>query len=248
MIVQFEAETDAKRSSDIGITVGTVGYYTNLKAFLYEYADPEAVDNDIRAQIDGYILKANALKPETDYQKKLRGKMLVYYSNLKEHFDELTTDEKTEVEGGLYATYCEYMEEYRFAEIKQTRFIMSFGIISDTHITNYNNTSYLEGAMRDMLKLDPDLAAMFHLGDMSDSGGFLAGQSKYRSQIIITITSRHHKPTNSRGDANPRHQRHGQPRCPRPSVGRISFRLPIRSPSRCISLGRGSTPSALTGG
>ena len=62
------------------------------------------------------------------------------------------------------------MQDFRFGAVKDSKFVMSFAITSDTHFTNsWINENFL-GSLADAKELDPNLTAVIQLGDLSDNG------------------------------------------------------------------------------
>lgn len=170
IMMEDAAGENAKRTEDMEMTIGSFGYYTDYTGFLYEKAGADIMAEKTIAEIDGYIADVDALQPKNEKQTKLKNKMLVYFSNLKENFKSLSEAEQLKTAKGLYDEYYARMEEYLYGDIRKTDYIMSFALTSDTHFSNtWVNTNYLN-ALKDAKTLDPELAGMFVLGDISNEG------------------------------------------------------------------------------
>ena len=122
------------------------------------------------AQIEEYIAKVEALTPATDYQRSVKGKMLVYYSNLKENISTLTADELQKAVEDLDNYYDYNYEDYRYGEVANTSFVMTFGIMSDLHIDNNNNRVSIVNSALAFMKESANFKAAFFTGDLSDNG------------------------------------------------------------------------------
>ena len=87
------------------------------------------------AEIDSYIEKVKALEPDTDYRMAVRNKMLVYFTNLKVNFATLSKEAQHAALADLENYYSYNYEDYLYGEVANTPFVMTFGIMSDTHIS-----------------------------------------------------------------------------------------------------------------
>lgn len=201
-IIQFEDEKDCKRTQDIDITIDSVGYYTDMNAFLYEHASAEVLDKENLAVIDGYISKADKLAPNSEYQRKVKGKMLVYFFNVKENFKTLEVGRKTEIISGLQTKYYEFMSDYLYTEIRRGEMKTSFNVMSDVHITTGNNTSTFKSALDDMHAINPDSAAYLVLGDLSDSGVSPTNEASTSLDNYYDFI-KSYNPKNSKGESIP---------------------------------------------
>ncbi|MBR4419409.1 MAG: metallophosphoesterase, partial [Clostridia bacterium] len=171
-VIMFEdAPTEgAKRTSDMKFSIGSIGYYTDYTGFMFEKAGEDAMSQAAIKQIGGYVDEIKALKPKTEREVLLKNKMLVHFSNLKENFNSLSSKEKIKTVKGLYDEFYGYMEDYLYGDIRKTELLMTFATMSDTHFTNtWVNERFLS-ALTDAKTLDPDLSAVFVLGDISNEG------------------------------------------------------------------------------
>lgn len=130
--------------------------------------------------VDEYISKVNKLTPKASYQERAKNEMLVYFSNIKENFKELSEMEKIELIVEMDAYYENaYLEEYLYGGVRNTEYIMSFATMSDVHFspagkdymthTDPMTNGYFVKALEDAKSLAPDLAGAFVLGDLADN-------------------------------------------------------------------------------
>lgn len=169
-MIENEVEEGFYRTESMDITIGSIGYYNDYIGALYEFAGSDVLVKKINDTLDKYIAEANNLKPKNNEQTTLKNKMLVYFMNLRENFETLSTEEQLKIARELYDNYYSYMESYLYGEIRKTDYIMSFAIMSDTHFTqNWVNERFLS-ALEDAKTQKPELAAALVLGDISDNG------------------------------------------------------------------------------
>ncbi len=176
--IMMEKEPDAFRTTSMKWSIGSIGYYTNYDAFLYEIAGESEMDEFYANKFDGYLTQIQALEANGSEQLAKKNKMLVYFANIKENFKSLSLTEKIEIANTIAVDYSDMMQDFNYGNIKQTDFVMSFAITSDTHFTNtWINENFLF-SLEDAKNLDPNLSAMFVLGDLSDNGISVADPSK----------------------------------------------------------------------
>ena len=169
-MMEDAASEGAKRTSDMKMYVGSIGYYTDVTGFMFEKAGEKAMSQNVIKEIEGYISDIELLKPKSNAQITLKNKMLVYFTNLKENFNLLTAKEKIEISNNLYNDYYDYMEDYLYGDIRKTELLMTFATMSDTHFTNtWVNERFLK-ALEDAKTISPDLSGVFVLGDLSNEG------------------------------------------------------------------------------
>ena len=167
-------EGDVERTSPLKLSIGTMGYYTDYDALLYQAVGPEVMDEHYIGILNGYVEQIQALKVSSEAQLVKKNKMLVYFSNIKENYKSLPLEERIKLAGELDADYSQRMQDFRYGQVKETPFVMSFAIASDTHFTkNWINENFLY-TLEDAKELDPNLSSMFVLGDLSDNGIALA--------------------------------------------------------------------------
>ncbi len=167
-------EGDVERTSPLKLSIGTMGYYTDYDALLYQAVGPEVMDEHYIGILNGYVEQIQALKVSSEAQLVKKNKMLVYFSNIKENYKSLPLEERIKLAGELDEDYSQRMQDFRYGQVKETPFVMSFAITSDTHFTkNWINENFLY-TLEDAKELDPNLSAMFVLGDLSDNGISLA--------------------------------------------------------------------------
>ncbi len=133
-------------------------------------AMPAAAEEEAPTSIDDYIALAMALEPASEYQRAVRGDMLVEYATVKEEIASMTAEMQQEVVATLAETHAAYMYDYKYGEIESTPFVMTIAFLSDTHISNSNNTGNFKAALDDIRDYNPDTAGVFVLGDLSDNG------------------------------------------------------------------------------
>lgn len=169
-VIMIENETDAYKTEAMTMTVGSIGYYTNYDALLYEIAETQTIDAENLKKIDSYISQIALLQPESQEQTAIKNKMMVYFTNIRENFLSLPLADKVEIMNGVYAEYYTQMQKYLYGEVRAGEFVMSFAVMSDTHFLNTWNNDYFEAALMDAHSMNPDLAGVFVLGDLSDNG------------------------------------------------------------------------------
>lgn len=169
-MIEYNLADNFVKTENAKVTLGSFGYYNDFTGFLFEKAGAEAAGAYYLQKVDGYIAEIDKLTPKSDTQKKLRNQMLVYFSNIKENFATLEISEQVEIAKGLYDDYYRYMEQYLYGDIKQTEFLMSFAIMSDTHFTETWVNDRFVRSLADAKKQDPNLASVFVLGDLSNEG------------------------------------------------------------------------------
>ena len=158
------------KTEAVKMSIGSIGYYTDFDAFLYGAAGSEVMDEYYIQQIGNYVEQISGLKATSEEQLVKKNKMLVHFANIKENYKSIPLAERIETAKGLASEYNEMMQDYRFGAVKDSKFVMSFAITSDTHFTNtWVNENFL-GSLADAKKLDPNLTAVIQLGDLSDNG------------------------------------------------------------------------------
>lgn len=169
-MLEDEAGQGFKRTSDMKMYIGSIGYYTDYTGFLFEKIGETAMSSAAISDIEEYIADIEKLTPKSNAQVALKNKMLVHFTNLKENFNTLSTADKIEAVETLYDQYYGYMEDYLYGDIRKTDLIMTFATMSDTHFSNtWVNERFLL-ALQDAKSLDADLSGVFVLGDISNEG------------------------------------------------------------------------------
>ena len=170
MLEYKPAEENHIKTEAVKMSIGSIGYYTDLDAFLYSAAGVEVMDEHYIDQLNGYIEQIKALNATSEEQLVKKNKMLVHFANIKENYKSIPLAKRIETAKGLASEYNDMMQDYRFGAVKDSKFIMSFAITSDTHFTNtWVNENFL-GSLADAKELDPNLTAVIQLGDLSDNG------------------------------------------------------------------------------
>lgn len=169
-MIENELSEGFFRTEDIEITIGSIGYYTDYTSVLYEFAGTDAMEAKTITDLENYINEAYALKPKNADQTRIKNEMLVYFSNYREHFEDLSVSDQIEITKELYNNYYAFMEDYLYGEIRKTDLIMSFALMSDTHFTQKWNNERFQLALEDAKAQKPDLSAAIVLGDLSDNG------------------------------------------------------------------------------
>ena len=178
IMIENAPEENIVRTEEMTFKIGSIGYYTNYNALLFEMAGEEKANERVLNEIDGYLEEINALVVKSDKQRVLKNKMLVYFSNVKENINKLPLTEKLELIDGLYDEFYARMEECLYGDIRSTDFIMSFALMSDTHFSStWINERFL-ACLDDAKTIDPDLGAVFVLGDISNEGIAIQDPSK----------------------------------------------------------------------
>lgn len=123
--------------------------------------------------------RVDKMVPQTEYQSKTKDKMLVYYANLLENYDSLSASEKTATMKGLTDKHNAFLNDYYHTEIEATPHVMSIGMLSDVHVTTTGvGVSKFLNALEDIKSINPDVAAVGVLGDLSDNGVCVANPAK----------------------------------------------------------------------
>ena len=139
----------------------------------------KADDEEDIKKISAVYKRTNALNAQTEYQEKVKNKMLVYYTNLMENYSTLTSEEKKTTLSGLESGYENYLSDFFHTEIESTKHIMSIGMLSDAHITTTGGgVEKFKTTLKDLLSINPDLAVACVLGDLSDNGVCVADPAK----------------------------------------------------------------------
>ena len=83
--IMMEKEDDAYRTTSMVWSLGSIGYYTNYDAFLYEIAGETEMDEFYSNKLEGYINQIQALDAKDSQQLIKKNKMLVHFANIKQN-------------------------------------------------------------------------------------------------------------------------------------------------------------------
>ncbi len=171
VIIAMEVEPDvAVHSENFKMTLGSFGYYTDYYAFLLEKGNEQTLDEKAIAEITNYLKEIETLVPQEGEQSIRYAEIVAEFNHLKESFSNLSIENKLSQLKGLYDKYVGCREKYLYGDVKETEYIMSFAIMSDTHFSStWVNTEFIK-ALDDAKKVSEDLSGVYVLGDLSDQG------------------------------------------------------------------------------